>query len=698
MVDHPTQLSIANISSGVDSVKKRLDELREQINYHAHRYYVKDDPLISDGEYDELYRELQDIEEKFPELITPDSPSQRIGGAPLPQFSPVRHRIPMLSLDNALYHDLNNHLSKFEERLHNFLNSSDPLVYIAEPKLDGLAVELIYEQGVLRLGSTRGDGTTGEDITQNLKTITSLPLRLLSNTDPAPDLLEVRGEVYLSQEGFAALNREQAARGEKIFANPRNAAAGSLRQLDSRITADRPLDFMVYGISNPALVPDCRSQTEMLSLLAEYGFKTNPHARLCHGMAEVMDHFNQLINLRDELPYEIDGMVIKVNDFPLQQRLGATAKSPRWAIAAKFPSSQATTRLISVEFQVGRTGVVTPVANLDPVNLAGAVVSRASLHNEEQIRNKDLLLKDLVLVQRAGDVIPEIVKPVIEERTGDELPIIFPKNCPECSHSLIREKKKTGEEEAALRCPNPNCPAQVLRSLIHYTSKAGLDIEGLGKKVMQQLVEQGLVTSIPDLYRLQTDQLVGLDGWGELSARNAIHAISAGKTTTMARFLSALGIRHVGEEIAAQLETHFSGSLDPLIHTPKEELEKELSGIEGIGDQITSSLVSFFSDSVNRTIIDALLTSGLQLIPPSPRGEILKLQNHIFLFTGGLNGLSRNEAKSRVKQLGGQVASSISRKVTHVVTGDKPGSKLKKAQEMNIPILNENDFLKLIGG
>ncbi len=505
-----------------DKDRSRLAELREQVDFHAYRYYVLDDPLISDGEYDRLFQELLDLEEKYPELVTPDSPSQRVGAPPLAEFSSVEHRIPMLSLENAFnIPDLYN----FEKGLRRFLTLADevPLAYVAEPKLDGLAVELVYRHGLLVQGSTRGDGQTGEEITANLRTVTAIPLKLRGRE--IPELLEVRGEVIITSAGFKSLNEQRAAAGESLFANPRNAAAGSLRQLDSRITAKRPLDFYAYGVGDPNRLP-VRSQTDVLRFLADCGFKKNPQVKSCPDLAGVISHFQRLEAIRHQLDYEIDGMVVKVDDLNLQQRLGAKARSPRWAIAWKFPASQATTRLLDVKFQVGRTGAVTPVAVLEPVSIGGVTVSHATLHNEAMIRGKDLRLGDLVLVQRAGEVIPEVVKPVVEMRTGSEQPVRMPGHCPECGHALVRSRKKDGTEEAATRCPNHNCPAQQLRKLIHFTGKAGLDIQGLGKKVMEQLVDEGLVRDIPDIYRLTEEQLVGLEGWGEVSAAQCYKRLS----------------------------------------------------------------------------------------------------------------------------------------------------------------------------
>ncbi len=687
--------------------KNRLKELRDQLNFHAYRYYVLDDPLISDGEYDKLFQELLKLEKKYPEHVTADSPSQRVGGIPLSEFETVEHTVPMLSLDNAFNED---DLREFEKRLQRFLKTDNPITYAAEPKLDGLAVELVYKQGVMTLGSTRGDGKNGENITSNLKTIASIPLKLREDTKfETPEQLEVRGEVYLSLDGFNALNEQQMRDEKNIFANPRNAAAGSLRQLDSKITAQRPLDFFVYGISDTSQIP-CDTQSELLEYLQGLGFKVNKLGRVCKNVDEIIRLYDELNSMRPELPYEIDGMVIKVDSFNLQRRLGNTARSPRWSIAWKFPASQVTTRLNDVEFQVGRTGVVTPVALLEPVTVGGVTVSRATLHNEDMINSKDLRVGDVVLIQRAGDVIPEVIKPITSERTGNEVKIVMLKECPACGVLLVREDKKgansagKSQKEAATRCQNKNCPAQRLQGLIYFTSKAGMDIEGLGKKVIEQLFDADLVKDIPDIYTLTKQDLEVLDGWAELSAQNAIDAIESSKNTTMERFLRSLGIPLVGEEVSSLLENHF-GSLERLTEsaeaTTPDDIETErceLLQIDGIGGKIASELVSFFQNIEKRDMLSKLLQQGFIFNKAPSLSEDKPLSGLVFLFTGGLEDFSRDEAKTRVKELGGHVASAISKKVTHVVAGEKPGNKLKKAQELGLIILSEQDFKTILAG
>lgn len=661
--------------------KKQAEELRREIRRHDYLYYVLDNPQISDGEYDRLFRELLDLEKKFPELITEDSPSMRVGGAVLAGFETVPHRLPMLSLENAFS---DRDLFDFEERLRRYLNRETAIDYIAEPKLDGLAVELVYRNGSLTTGSTRGDGRTGENITANLKTIQTIPLRLRS--DKFPDLLEVRGEVFISTEGFRTLNQDRLQKGENLFANPRNAAAGSLRQLDSKITAARPLDFFAYGVSEPSAL-GVENHNQVLDVLRDCGFRINDLTRVCPDIDSAIEHFNFLAEKRHELSYEIDGLVIKVNSLDLQERLGSKARSPRWAIARKFPALQATTTLRDVVFNVGRTGAVTPVALLDPVNVGGVTVSRATLHNQDEIIRKDLKINDQVLVQRAGDVIPEVVKPIKEKRTGKEQPIAMPTRCPECDTELVRK-----EGEAALRCINIQCPAQRLRALIHFAGKSGLDIEGFGAKTMEQLFNRDLVRSIPDLYALSPETLAGLPGWGEKSAANAIAALEKSKNPTLARLITALGIRHVGEVSAQLLEKSFT-SLESLLDAD----EKDLLDIESIGSQAAVSLMEFFQNRQNREILTRLRDSGLKIRETRPDSANHPLGGRVFLFTGSLHSFSRSEAKNRVKSLGGQVSSSISRKVTHLVAGEKAGSKLAKARDLGLAIISEEDFKKMIG-
>ncbi len=658
-----------------------LEQLRQQVRYHAHRYYVLDDPLVADGEYDALFRKLLDLEEKYPELVSPDSPTHRVGGAPLDAFESVPHVYPMLSLDNVFSRE---EFVEFENKIRRYLRHDEPLHYLVEPKLDGLAVELVYEHGVFMIGSTRGDGLVGENITPQLKTVQSIPLTLT----PGPGLdipanLTVRGEVFLSKSGFFSLNRKREEEGESLFANPRNAAAGSLRQLDSGVTAKRPLDFFVFSIDHVDGL-SCRCQAQLFQHLRSLGFPVNPFIKECTGVEEVETQFLRSLELRHDLDYEIDGVVIKIDSFPLQKRLGNTSRVPRWATAWKFPAVQATTVIEKVEFQVGRTGAVTPVALLQPVEVDGVIVKRATLHNRDEIVRKDLRLFDSVLIQRAGDVIPEVVKVVTAKRTGSEQQIEFPDNCPRCDHTLVRP-----EGEAVTRCVNPHCPAQRLQRLIYFAGKSGMDLEGLGKKNIEQLVREGLVDDIPDIYCLQEAQLASLEGWGGKSARKAIEVIAGAKKPTLEKFITALGIRHVGEITAGVLAQHFV-DFDQLFNAKKEELRE----IEGIGEQIADSLYAYFKDHATIAMFEQLFALGVELVRVEHGKQ--PLSDRVFLFTGKLETMSRNEAKQLVKDRGGQVASAISSRVTDLVAGEKAGSKRKKAEEFAIPVLTEESFLELM--
>lgn len=659
--------------------QERITELHALLHEHAHRYYVLDAPIISDGEYDVLFKELLALEKAHPELITEDSPSQRVGGSPLDKFTQVEHRMPMLSLENAFNDD---DLLEFEARLLRFLSQDLALSYVAEPKLDGLAVELVYENGKFIQGSTRGDGRVGEDITAQLRTVKAIPLRLMNNP---PVLLEVRGEVFMGLNGLQKLNDLYLRSGKQPFANPRNAAAGSLRQLDPAVTASRPLDFFAYGVSLPADTGR-PGQYEMLKYLGTLGLPVNSLTRQCNSIQEVIAAFHTLANQRHTLPYEIDGMVVKVDTFTLQDRLGNKARAPRWAIACKFPATQATTTLRSVEFQVGRTGAITPVALLEPVNVGGVTVSRATLHNQDELERKDLRYGDTVLIQRAGDVIPEIVKAVIEARTGGEEVIRMPEKCPVCNHQLAKP-----EGEAVTRCHNPHCDAQRLRSLIHFASKAGLDIDGLGKKYIEQLFELKIIQDIPDIFTLPRNQLAKLDGWGVKSADNVIAAVNDRLTPPLGKLLAALGIRFIGEVTASALERHFK-DLDALASASHDNLRE----IEGIGEQAASSIVDYFSDQRVLEMLARLKAAGVQPLIPEQNSEDLPLTGQVVLFTGSLQTLSRDEGKKLVKDNGGQIATGVTQKTTLVVVGEKAGSKLKKAQELGKKILSEEEFIQLL--
>nr|WP_320011657.1 NAD-dependent DNA ligase LigA [uncultured Desulfobulbus sp.] len=660
---------------------ERLQELRQQLRLHAHRYYVLDDPLISDGEYDQMFRELLELEALYADLVTEDSPSHRVGGLPVAAFKQAEHAFPMLSLDNIFNSE---ELYSYEEKLFRYLHSVEQLSYICEPKLDGLAVELVYQQGVFILGATRGDGFVGEDVTAQLRTVASIPLRLQG--DALPEQLIVRGEVFLGKQGFSQLNQQRQEAGEPLFANPRNAAAGSLRQLDPKITAQRPLQFYVYGVASPEVLATT-GQEATLRALGKLGFPVNPLIQCCQNIAEVEAQYQRLLELRHDLAYEIDGMVVKLDDLALQDRLGATARAPRWAVAWKFPAVQATTIIDTVEFQVGRTGAVTPVAHLQPVEVNGVVVRRATLHNKGEILRKDLRIGDKVLVQRAGDVIPEVVKAVVDLRDGTEKHIEFPVNCPECAHLLVEK-----EEEAVVRCVNPCCPAQQLQKLIFFAGKNGLDLEGLGKKNVEQLIANGLVRGPADFFRLDAAVLAELDGWGEKSAHKVVDAVVAKKELSLDRLITALGIRHVGEVTATLLGEHFT-DLPALVHASREQLLH----IEGIGEQTAESIFMFFRDPATLELLQDLAQAGVAIEPKKVvENNEGPFEGRVFVFTGTLSQLSREEAKQLAKRYGAKVASALSGRVTDVVVGAKAGSKQKKAEDLGLNILEESQFLQLV--
>ncbi len=662
-------------------VVTRVRELREQIDYHNYRYYVLDQPVISDAEFDRLFRELQDLEAAYPELVTPDSPTQRIGAAPLEKFETVPHRQPMLSLENAFTEA---EAREFDQRLKRFLRTAEEFDYVVEPKVDGCAVELVYEHGRLTVGSTRGDGYRGENVTQNLKTLRTIPLKLLEGEAPAPALLEVRGEVYMDLEEFRKLNEQRLARGEPAFANPRNAAAGSLRQLDPAITAARPLFIYCYGVGE---VVGVRFEThwEVLQALKRWGLRVNPLIEQCRGIDAAIAYHHRLEHQRHGLSYETDGVVIKVDSLSLQERLGTKTRSPRWALAYKFAATQATTRVLRIEVNVGRTGAVTPMAVMEPVEVGGVTVSRATLHNEDEVRRKDVREGDWVLVQRAGDVIPEVVKVITEKRTGAEKPFRMPSHCPVCGTALVRPPG-----EAVTRCPNPDCAGALRRAILHFASKTAMDIDGLGEKIIDQLMENGLVQNLTDLYRLTEADLIPLERFAEKSAANLVAAIQGSKTVPLARFIYALGIRYVGEATAMLLAQHF-GSLEKL----QEARLEELLAVEGVGPQVAGSIREFFQHPKNRRLIQDLLDLGVKPEPPQPPAAAA-LAGKTFVFTGGLEHFSREEAKALVTARGGKVSSSVSAKTDYVVAGADPGSKLAKARKLGVTVLDEAAFMDLL--
>ena len=662
-----------------ERAKKRVEELRELIRKYDYYYYVLNRPLVSDAEYDALFRELQELEEKYPELVTPDSPTQRVGAPPAEEFRQVRHAIPMLSLQNCFTEE---EFREWDRRVKRMLGTED-VVYVCEPKLDGLGVELVYEDGVFTVGSTRGDGYVGEDVTNNLKTIKQVPLRLLSDEIPVPKLLEVRGEVYMEKEDFKRLNEERAKRGEPLFANPRNAAAGSLRQLDPSVTASRPLKVFFYGLGRIEGY-EIRSQEELLRTLPKWGLPVNPLWEVCRGPDEAIAFYKKVLDMREELPYEADGIVVKVNDFSQREILGEIARAPRWAIAFKFPAEQKTTRVLDIVVQVGRTGVLTPVAILEPVEVGGATISRATLHNEDEIKRKDIRIGDWVIVQRAGGVIPEIVAPIPERRTGQEREFRMPDRCPVCGGPVVRP-----EGEVAHRCTNISCPARIKESIRHFASRRAADIQGLGEKVVDKLVDSGLVKRISDLYKLTKMDLLRLEGFADKSAENLLREIEKSKGISLARFIYALGIPHVGEKLAEILAEHFD-SIDDLARATEEELTR----IEGIGPEVAKSIVDFFKNPENRKLIEELKAAGL-----NPRRQVKAgpLSGKTFVFTGALSSMTREEAKRLVEELGGRVASTVSRKVDYVVVGENPGSKYERARALGIPTITEEEFLKLVG-
>ena len=660
----------------------RIKELRQALHRHNYRYYVLDDPEISDAEYDRIMQELLKLEKDFPDLMSPDSPTLRVGAPSLDKFETIEHSIPMLSLENG-FNDQD--IIEFDRRIKKNLNVDSEIIYTAEPKLDGVAVELVYENGRLITASTRGDGFYGELITSNVRTIRSVPLRLHTEKEKRiPSLLEVRGEVFIGKEAFKSLNKERLDEDFPPFANPRNAAAGSLRQLDSKITAKRPLEIFVYGVGRIAdLVLE--SHSDILYALQKLGFRINPHIRPKVTIKEVIDCYRELSEQRDLLPYDIDGMVIKVDSLALQRHLGATSRSPRWAIAYKFKAIQETTRVVGIEVQVGRTGTLTPVAHLVPVRIGGVTVRRATLHNEDEIKRKDIKIGDTVLVQRAGDVIPEVVKVIISKRTGEEKTFNMPHSCPVCDSSVIRS-----ENEAALKCINTLCSAQVKERIKHFASKGAFDIEGLGDKLIDQLVEKKLLRSYADIFRLREDVLKDLERMGSKSAANIVHAVEKSKQITLNRFIYALGIRHVGEHVAGILAGSFE-SLEKLIGTTLDVLE----AIDGVGPVVAESIVEFFKKNENRKIVDDMIANRVQIYRDNAHKQDT-LSGKIFVLTGTLATLTRSEAKRAIEKAGGKVAGSVSGKTDYLVIGASPGSKFNRAQELGVDIIDEETLKKLM--
>lgn len=676
------QLSLLENADPRQTAETRIKELRSQLEYHNKRYYQLDAPEISDADYDLLFRELTSLEERYPELVTSDSPSQRVGGAPAGRFRTVAHRLPMLSLENAFNDE--DIRAKLDARIKKELGLADssPVSYMCEPKMDGLAVELIYEQGVLTVASTRGDGITGEDVTQNIRTLRGVPLRLTGEGVPA--LLEVRGEVYLSLEAFQKINRDREENGEPPFANPRNAAAGSLRQLDPRITARRPLSLFCYA---PGTVEGAgfSSQHDFLDSVSAWGLPVNPLARRVDDVEGAVAYYRDMQERREELPYEIDGTVVKVDSFQLQRELGEKSRSPLWAIACKFPPRQAETVLEGVLLSVGRTGVITPVAMLRPVEISGVTVSRATLHNWDELAAKDIRVGDTVVVERAGDVIPAVVRVIAERRTGSELVVSPPLVCPECGSTVVRIA-----DEVALRCMGISCPPQIRESLRHFASRGAMDIEGLGEKVVEQLLALGLVHTVADLYCLTKDDFMRFERMGDKLASNLLGALESSKACDLSRFVYALGIRHVGERTAKALAQAF-GSLGSL----EAATVDELISVRDIGATVAHSIFTFFNTPDNRAVIARLLELGVN---PTAVAKTVggRLSGKNFVFTGSLTRFSRDHARKLVEDQGGNVVGSVSRKTDYVVAGEDSGSKLVKARELGIAVLGEDDFLNLL--
>ncbi|GIW03948.1 MAG: DNA ligase [Thermomicrobiales bacterium] len=668
-------------------IQRRVEELRRKIERWNYEYYVLAQPTVSDAEYDEAMRELRELEAAHPELVTPDSPTQRVGGAPAEGFAKVRHPVPMLSLSNVYSEE---ELRAWVQRIVRLIGNV-PLTFVTEPKVDGLAVAITYVNGVFDHGATRGDGLVGEDVSANLRTIKTLPLRLnLPKHSIMPEVIEVRGEVYMRKADFEALNERILSEGGEPFMNPRNAAAGSLRQLDPRVTASRPLRIIAYGIGYIQGGPQPPTHWDILMLLQELGFQTPPDAARAHGVEEVWQQCLAWQNRRDRLDFEIDGVVIKIDDVRLQEELGYVGREPRWATAYKFPAIQKTTVVEDIIVNVGRTGTLNPVAILRPVNIGGVIVRRASLFNEDEIARKDIRIGDTVVVQRSGDVIPYIVKVIKEKRTGNERPFVMPSTCPVCGAPTHREPG------TAMRyCTNAACPAQLKRHLEHFVSRSAMDIDGMGEKIIDRFVELGWLRDVADIYYLDFDKIAQLEGFGEKSAANLKASIEASKNRPLARLIHGLGIRHVGERTAALLAQRF-GSIDRLMQASLEDL----NSIEGIGEVVAKSIYDFFHEPRNQVIIEKLRKAGVRMEDETrPAGEQeLPLAGKTFVITGRLESMTRQEAEELLRRAGANVSDSVSRKTTYVVVGENPGSKAERARQLNIPIIDEATLLEMLKG
>jgi DNA ligase (NAD+) len=659
----------------------RAAKLRELLDRYNYRYHALDDPEVPDAEYDRLMLELRTLETEHPELVTPDSPTQRVGAAPVAAFGAVKHRLAMLSLDNAFSDD---EVRDFDRRIRERLGQSS-IRYSAEPKLDGLAVSARYENGVYVQGATRGDGETGEDVTQNLRTVKALPMKL--RADRPPPVLEVRGEVFMPLAGFERFNREALARGEKSFVNPRNAAAGSLRQLDPRMTAARPLDLFIYGLGIVEGGELPTQHSAILQALRQWGFKICPQSRVVEGADGCLYYYREMGALRAKLPYQIDGVVYKVDDLEQQRQLGFVSRAPRWAVAHKFPAEEALTTVRGIEFQVGRTGALTPVARLEPAFVGGVTVSNATLHNMDELTRKDVRVGDTVVIRRAGDVIPEVVKVLPERRVAGAAPVTLPSHCPVCGSPVVREA-----DQAVARCTGRLiCPAQRKEEIKHFASRRALDIQGLGDRLVEQLVDSDWVRTPADLFELRTEQLATLERMGDKSAQNLHSAIQASKHTTLPRFLYALGMRDVGEATALALARHF-GDIAALRRAGEDEIQR----VPDVGPVVAKNVAVYFRDPGNAAVVDRLLASGITWPAPAPIRAAAGLTGKTFVLTGTLEALTREAAAEAIVQLGGKVSGSVSKKTQYVVAGAEAGSKLKKAQQLGIPVLDEAAFLKLL--
>lgn len=672
----------------MSDIEKRLSELRQKIRYHSYRYHTLDDPLISDAEYDRLMQELRELEAEHPELITPDSPTQRVGAEPLDSFDKVEHPIPMTSLDNAFDdEDMGDWLDRLERRLPEGMTIAG-VEFVVEPKIDGLALALTYEEGLLIRGATRGNGRVGEDVTANVRTIENVPLRIPVRPDgpPAPARIEVRGEIYMPLAEFNRFNEQQMEKGEKVFANPRNAAAGSLRQLDSRVTAERPLALFSYGIGYVEEA-DIETHQQALDYLQALGFPVNPDI-LCTGdFVEVLDFIHRWMERRNQLGYDADGVVVKVNSFALQQHLGVVGNAPRWAIAYKFPARQERTKLREIRVNVGRTGQITPYAVLEPVNIGGVTVRQASLHNFEDLAKKDIRPGDVVVVKRAGDVIPQVVKPVLEERPPHSEPYQPPEHCPACGETLTHLG-----EDVALYCVNSACPAQLVRQVEYFVSRVAMDIEGFGIRVGEQLIEAGLIEDMADIYFLEREALLELEGFAAKKADNLLSAIEASKEQPFERFLTGLGIPYVGSEVARLVISVF-----PSIEALRQADQAGLEAIDGVGPRIAESIVSWFNRPANQALLEKFRRAGVTMsADPQRLQQTGVLSDLTFVITGALPTWSRDEATDFIEQHGGKVTGSVSKKTDYLVVGEKPGSKLSKAQSLDIPILDEDSLKRLV--